>query len=169
MDLGDRMPSGWVVERMSAVDLDGVMEIEEASFTNPWTRAMFERELQNEGVARGYVLRTADWAVAAFCTAWIVADELHINNVAVRPECRGVGAGLALLRAVFRDAVPAGARRATLEVRRSNRAALKLYDRLGFSVAAVRKDYYEHPVEDALILWRDALDVPGTSGGAGAA
>jgi ribosomal-protein-alanine N-acetyltransferase len=88
---------------------------------------------------------------------WVVADELHINNLAVRPECRGAGVGRALLESVFRHAVALGARRATLEVRRSNAAAVKLYERLGFSVAAIRRDYYDHPVEDALVLWKDEL------------
>lgn len=148
---------GWSVEPMTAADLDDVLEIEEASFTNPWTRPMFERELLNPGVSHLYVLRTGDWRVAAFCMDWIVADELHINNLAVRPECRGAGAGRALLTSIFGHAAALGARRATLEVRRSNAAALKLYEGLGFSVAGIRRGYYDNPVEDALILWRDEL------------
>ena len=148
---------GWRVEPMTAADLDEVLGIEEASFTNPWTRPMFEQELLNEGLSHLYVLRTEDGRIAAFCMDWVVADELHINNLAVRPECRGQGVGRALLESVFVRAAALGARRATLEVRRSNGAALKLYERLGFSVAAIRKDYYDHPVEDALILWRDEL------------
>lgn len=148
---------GWRVEPMTAADLDEVLGIEEASFTNPWTRPMFEQELRNEGLSHLYVLRTEDGRIAAFCMDWVVADELHINNLAVRPECRGQGVGRALLESVFVRAAALGARRATLEVRRSNGAALKLYERLGFSVAAIRKDYYDHPVEDALILWRDEL------------
>jgi ribosomal-protein-alanine N-acetyltransferase len=159
---------GWRVEAMTAADLDDVLAIEEASFTNPWTRPMFERELLNPGVSHLYVLRTGDWRVAAFCMDWIVADELHINNLAVRPECRGAGVGRALLEAVFGYATALGARRATLEVRRSNAAARKLYERLGFSVAAIREDYYNHPVEDALILWRDELAPPERADGEGA-
>jgi ribosomal-protein-alanine N-acetyltransferase len=165
MELGGALPSGWWVEPMTGLDLDEVLEIEEASFTNPWTRPMFEQELLNPGVSHLYVLRTGDWHVAAFCMGWIVADELHINNLAVRPECRGMGVGRLLLESVFGLAAALGARRATLEVRRSNAAALKLYERLGFSVAAIRKDYYDHPVEDALILWRDELVPPNGAGG----
>jgi [ribosomal protein S18]-alanine N-acetyltransferase len=156
---------GWTVEPMTAADLDDVLAIEAASFTNPWTRSMFERELLNPGVSHLYVLRTGDWRVAAFCMDWVVADELHINNLAVRPQCRGAGVGRALLESVFGHAASLGARRATLEVRRSNAAALKLYERLGFSVAGVRKDYYDRPVEDALILWRDDLVPPEGAGG----
>jgi len=162
------LPAGWTIEPMTAADLDDVLEIEAVSFAKPWTRPMFERELTGQGVSHLYVLRTADWRVAAFCMDWVVADELHINNLAVRPECRGAGVGRTLLESVLRHAVALGARVATLEVRRSNAAALKLYERLGFSVAAIRRDYYDHPVEDALILWKDEL-VPPEAASAGRA
>ena len=130
---------------------------------------MFLWELQNVGVSYGYVLRTPDWRVAAFCTVWVVLDEIHINNLAVRPECRGGGVGRALLEFVLRLGAGLGARRATLEVRRSNHAALKLYESLGFHEAGVRKNYYAGPVEDALILWRESTDGAGSGTGRGAA
>jgi ribosomal-protein-alanine N-acetyltransferase len=84
-----------------------------------------------------------------------VFDEIHINNVALRPHYRGRGIGTALLRHVLAEGRQLGARRATLEVRASNEAACRLYQRLGFYVAATRRNYYTNPVEDALILWRD--------------
>jgi len=151
------LPAGWTVETLGEDDLDEVLAIEAASFSNPWSRQMFLWELQNVGVSYAYVLRTPEWRVAAFCTVWVVLDEIHINNVAVRPECRGQGVGQALLRFVLRLGGTLGARRATLEVRRSNVAALKLYERLGFQVAGTRRNYYSNPVEDALILWREHL------------
>jgi ribosomal-protein-alanine N-acetyltransferase len=161
----DALPPGWTVDTLAEPDLDDVLAIEQASFTNPWTRQMFLWEFQNAGVSYGYVLRTPEWRVAAFCTVWIVLDEVHINNIAVRPECRGGGVGRALLEFVLRMGAGLGARRATLEVRRSNATAIKLYERLGFSVAGVRRNYYANPVEDALILWRDSqLEAPGSSG-----
>ena len=165
----DALPPGWSVETLEEEDLEAVVAIEEASFSNPWTRQMFLWELQNVGVSYAYVLRTPEWPVAAFCTIWVVLDEIHINNVAVRPECRGQGAGLALLRFILRLGGSLGARRATLEVRRSNAAALKLYDRLGFRVAGARRNYYSNPVEDALILWCEDLRRSGEPAGSGAA
>ncbi len=72
------------------------------------------------------------------------------------PELRRGGVASALLERVLADGAAKGARRATLEVRRSNEAALKLYEKFGFTVAAVRRSYYTHPDEDALVLWRDA-------------
>jgi len=81
--------------------------------------------------------------------------------VAVRPECRGRGLAARLLEHVMTDAVGRGAQRVTLEVRRSNLAALNLYEKLGFRVAGVRRNYYSEPVEDALVLWRRMAERPG--------
>jgi ribosomal-protein-alanine N-acetyltransferase len=136
-------------------DLDGVLRVEAESFTNPWTREMYTWELQNRSVCHIYVVRTAGAPVVAFCAFWLVFDEIHINNVAVLPQFRAHGIGTALLQYVLIEARRLGATRATLEVRASNTAALRLYERLGFYVAATRKHYYSNPVEDALILWRD--------------
>jgi ribosomal-protein-alanine N-acetyltransferase len=136
-------------------DLDGVLHVEAESFTNPWTRDMYAWELQNRSVCHIYVVRTTDCPVAAFCAFWLVFDEVHINNVAVLPQFRGHGIGTTLMQHVLTEARRLGAKRATLEVRASNHSALRLYERLGFYVAATRKHYYSNPVEDALILWRD--------------
>jgi ribosomal-protein-alanine N-acetyltransferase len=147
-----------IVERFDLErDLDAVMAIEEDSFTNPWTRQMFEWDVRNSEVTRVYVARTPQAAVAAFCSCWLVFDELHIHSLAVRRDHRRQGLASALLRDVLADAVQQGAKRATLEVRRSNEPALKLYEKLGFSVSGTRPNYYSHPEEDALILWLERL------------
>ena len=143
-------------------DLDHVCALEAESFTNPWTREMLERELQHSDVARVYALRLAEGTIAAFCTCWVVFDELHVNTIAVSPSRRRQGLGMRLMRYVLAAAAREGATRATLEVRRSNAAALGLYERLGFRVTAVRPHYYTKPEEDALILWRDGLDESGS-------
>lgn len=153
------MQPDWIVEPLqSENDLDEIVAIEEVSFTNPWTKPMLRWEWQNSEVSRLYVLRTPERPVAAYCSCWLVLDELHINNIAVWPACRGQGLGRALLVEVFRLTARSGARRATLEVRQSNEAARRLYDGLGFQIAAVRRNYYTNPVEDALILWRAGLE-----------
>lgn len=152
-------------------DLDTVCAIEAQSFTNPWTRDMLERELRHSDVARIYVLRLQDGTIAAFCTCWIIVDELHVNTIAVAPSHRRKGLGIRLMRQVLASAAAAGARRATLEVRRSNEAALRLYEQLDFHVTAVRSRYYTRPQEDALILWRDdltAVEPPPRPPGSGA-
>jgi len=139
-----------VIER----DLDAIAEIARISFANPWTRAMFAQELSTQPLSRSYVVRTDDEVVAAFCTSWLVLDELHINTMAVRPEFRGQGIGRRLLAYVLDDARARGASRATLEVRASNLAAIALYSAFGFTTQAVRKGYYPSPPEDALVLAR---------------
>ena len=147
-----------IVERLSSPgDLDGVLAIEAASFNNPTTREWYEGELKRPEVCFIYVLRTADQPVAGFCAFWRVAEQIHINNLAVRPELRGQGLGSRLLQGVIAEAAELGASHLTLEVRRSNVAALRLYERAGFSQAGVRPNYYTQPIEDALVLVRDGV------------
>ena len=156
----------WIIERtLTEKDLDEIVAIEVASFSNPWTRQMYLRELQNPDVSFLYVLRMPGEAgdgsarrIGGFCAFWLVLDEVHINNLAVRAEYQGRGLGTALLEHVLQAGARRGAERATLEVRRSNAPALRLYERLGFTVAATRPNYYVSPPEDALILWKGALN-----------
>lgn len=146
----------------TAAQIDDVLRIEEAAFTSPWTRAMYLAELENHGVSFCFLAKTDDDRAVGFCSIWRVADELHINNLAVLPEFRRAGIGSALLQHVMRHGADSGARRATLEVRQSNDAARLLYERFGFTVAGVRRAYYSKPVEDALVLWRENLGNSGT-------
>ena len=141
------------IERVTTPEgLDGVLEIEQASFNNPTTREWYERELARPEVCFLYVLRTPEVPVAAFCAFWRVADQAHINNFAVRPDLRGRGLGLQLLEGVIVEARRLGAASLALEVRRSNVAAQHLYLRAGFHEEGIRKSYYTQPVEDALVL-----------------
>ncbi len=81
-----------VIERISdPADLDAVAALEAATFTNPWTREMLERELRQSDVARVYVVRLPGHRVAAFCACWLVYDELHINTIAVDAASAGRG------------------------------------------------------------------------------
>lgn len=145
-----------LVERVTdAGDLDGVIEVERASFHNPTTREWYESELERPDVCYVYVARTEEARVAGFCAFWRVADQIHINNLAVRPELRGRGVGRVLLRRALEEAERMGAVHATLEVRRSNEPARRLYEGAGFKLVGVRASYYTHPIEDALILARE--------------
>ena len=144
-----------VVERLSSQeDLDGVLALEEVSFNNPTTREWYEGELKRPDVCFIYVLRTAEYPVAAFCAFWLIVEQAHINNLAVLPGLRGRGLGTQLLEAILREATFLGASEVTLEVRASNAAAIRLYAKSGFAQAGVRKNYYTNPIEDALILSR---------------
>lgn len=152
-------PSEAIVERMEdEADLDAVVELEARCFTNPWTRENLVRELAQSDVAYVFILRLPAERVAAFCSCWIVAGELHVNTMAVDPRYRRLGLATHLMRQVMKEAIARGAMRATLEVRESNEPARRLYESLGFEVTAVRSRYYTQPEEDALILWRERLN-----------
>ena len=150
-----------LVERLQTpADLDAVLAIEDASFNNPTTRAWYESELQRPDVCFMYVIRVDGGDVAGFCAFWKVVDQIHINNLAIHPRFRGRGLGRVLLCEVLREAARMDAPQATLEVRRSNEAARRLYERAGFTLAGVRTSYYTNPIEDALILSRTGGRVP---------
>jgi [ribosomal protein S18]-alanine N-acetyltransferase len=156
---------GWRVARLTDIsELDAVVALESASFNRAPAREPLERDLRRADVARIYVLRTADGRIAAFCACWLIADELHINTIAVEPRSRAQGMATHLMRHVLEDATAAGAGRATLEVRASNTAARRLYEKLGFEIAGVRKAYYSGPEDDGLILWRGVGSGPAAAG-----
>jgi ribosomal-protein-alanine N-acetyltransferase len=138
-------------------DLDAVLSIEAEAFSSPWTRDMYLAELENVGVSFCYLARDEEGRAIGFCSFWRIIDELHINNLAILPAYRRRGFATRLLVFVLNEGVRLGANRATLEVRRSNDEARRLYERLGFAAAGVRRAYYTNPVEDALVMWRSDL------------
>lgn len=150
---GERTPASVSIERLlppvAASDRDAVMRLEAACFSASWAPAALD-EIFDSPVGRIDVARLPTAGIVAFCASWAIEDELHINWLAVHPAYRRRGIALALLHETVRQT---GARRATLEVRRSNEAAVALYAKLGFQVTAVRLRYYKNPEEDALILW----------------
>ena len=81
----------WTIEPLTAAAVDDVLALEEAAFTNPWTRAMYVTELENPGVSYCFLARDAARLAVGFCSFWRVLDELHINNLAVLPEYRRQG------------------------------------------------------------------------------
>ena len=133
--------------------LADVLALQTSSFSNPWTADALKWEINHSPVSRLYVLKDPEGHALAFCACWQLVDELHINSVAVAPGRRRQGLGSELMRGILAIAREEGAGKATLEVRRSNDAARALYERLGFTVEAIRPDYYTNPREDALSLW----------------
>ncbi len=147
------------IQPMTTADLDEVMPIEEVSYTLPWKRPMFESELQGNPFARFFVARDFETSASGgtllgYVCFWMVFDELHLMNLSVHPEWRRMGIGEELARWALTWAKDNGARLATLEVRASNEAAKRLYEKLGYKVVAVRQGYYREPREDALIMNR---------------
>ena len=144
----------------ATADIDAIAALDAESFTNPWPREQLVWELSNSDVTRIFVMRGDGGAIAAFCLCWVIFDELHINTLAVAPGFRRQGLATLLMQHVLAETTKEGARKATLEVRASNQAALALYERLGFRVTATRPGYYTNPDEDALILWLEGGRFP---------
>jgi len=153
----DRATPGIFIGRAGPDDLRAVEALQRRTFSNPWGMDAIRWELEHTDVARLYVMRLSSGTLVAYCACWLVFDELHINSLAVEEAWRRRGLAVRLLKAVIAEAIAAGARSATLEVRRSNAAARGLYEGLGFRVEAVRRDYYQQPREDALLLWHRHL------------
>ena len=139
---------------MNADHLDEVAELERICFPAPWSRNMLAEELDNALSALLVALDDAG-RVAGYAGIQVILDEGYITNVAVRPECRRNGIARKLLQ-VFLDFAQAH-RLAflTLEVRASNYEAIALYGGLGFRGMGRRKNYYEHPREDAIIMTKE--------------
>jgi len=135
-------------------DLDQVLAIEQISFTMPWSRNLFLAEFRNAPVSLMLVARSSPQprAIIGYIVCWIVADELHILNLATEPARRRKGTARHLVLAALKYGCARNVRRAFLEVRASNEAALNLYEGLGFVRSIVRKGYYDLPVEDAVVM-----------------
>lgn len=154
----------FVIQPMTITDLDQVLEVEQRSFSTPWSRFAFQTELNQNQYALYLVGKWRD-TVIAYAGTWIVLDEAHITNVAVHPDWRGRGLSHRLLLALLAAAKARGAVRATLEVRAGNRVAQSLYVQHGFVFNGCRKGYYTDTGEDALIMWKNDLsDVPSLTG-----
>ncbi len=135
---------------MNTSDLTNVLEIERASFTYPWSNNFFLQELQ---VSYAHsLLATIGEKSVGYVIYWLLPREIDIHNLAVHPAYRRQGIGGALLETVVEEARRQGVSRVTLEVRKSNDAAQKLYHALGFSAKGVRKGYYSDDGEDAVIM-----------------
>lgn len=133
-------------------DLDEVCAIESASFSMPWTKEAFQGLIDDP--LSEYLVVIQDGKVVG-CAGY--SDQVgvgYINNVVIAKECRNQGLGRKLTETVIEHGEEKGLKEFTLEVRVSNEYAVRLYESLGFESAGVRKRFYEHPIEDAYVMWR---------------
>ncbi|HXG53003.1 MAG TPA: ribosomal protein S18-alanine N-acetyltransferase [candidate division Zixibacteria bacterium] len=135
---------------MSLADLDEVMKIERTSFASPWSERFFIEEIQAP-CARA-LLAVAGERIVGYVIFWLLPDEVDVHNLAVHTAYRRRGIGRRLLQQVIGQARGRGSSRVTLEVRRSNTAAQRLYESLGFRITGVRRAYYADNGEDALTM-----------------
>jgi len=140
-----------VIRFMRLRDVDAVAELEQAVFARPWSRESFRQELTRNAVAR-YLVAEENGEILGYAGAWIIMDESHITNIAVREDARGRGIGRKLTAELLQILSNLGACYATLEVRVSNERAQNLYKSLGFISVGKRKRYYEDNNEDAYLM-----------------
>lgn len=152
-----KVPMQVIIDRMQKADLPQILAIEQESFPSPWTLGLFKKELESaharclcarmeikeKNISIGYII------------FWLVAGETHLHNLAVDKEYRGRGIGFQLMEAMRKIAGQHEIVTQTLEVRESNKEAIKLYQKCGFVVKGVRRHYYTDTKEDALIMWAD--------------
>ena len=153
----DATVAGPAFRPMRREDLERVVEIERAAFSHPWSRDLIAREMSHDWstILLAVEPTPAGEVVLGLVVFWLVHDEVHVLNVAVAPEARRRGTARALMREAERRGLGSGARLATLEVRRSNRAAIELYRSLGYREVGVRPLYYAEEGEDAIVMERD--------------
>ncbi len=147
------------LRRLLLDDLGEIEEIERRSYPTPWSRSMFAGELAKpSSICLGaFAADEEDGALAGYLIVSRYVDAWHVMNVAVDPDQRGRGIATMLLERLF-DLTAEDARRGyTLEVRVSNRKAIDLYERLGFTARGMRRGYYTDNREDALIMWKDPV------------
>jgi ribosomal-protein-alanine N-acetyltransferase len=151
----NKLPQPYVIAPLKLADLDSVMEIERLSFKSPWSRQVFAEELSRTWAHVDVVRDGAIGNIVAFCNYWLVADEVHLLNLATHPQERRGGHASRLLAHVVEYARRAACRLVTLEVRRSNEVAQRLYRRFAFKAVGIRPNYYVDDHEDAVIMSLD--------------
>lgn len=138
---------------MNENDLPFVMEIENMSYPNPWQLSSFKGEIENRPISNPYVIiyRPLE-KIIGYIIYWHIRNEVQISNIAISPEYRQMGVGEGVLRKMLAEMRHKDAEFVFLEVRPSNLAARRLYEKIGFTILGLRKGYYRNPSEDAIVM-----------------
>ena len=142
-----------IIREMLEKDIDDIVEIEKEAFTTPWSKEAFTTEINENNLAY-YVVAEVDGKAVAYGGIWLIINEGHITNIAVKEEYKGNGLGNKIVEGLIYHCVKLGIDNMTLEVRRSNEVAISLYEKYGFVDCGIRPNYYTDDGEDAIIMWR---------------
>ena len=142
-----------ILREMRLEDLDDVLQIEEKTFSDPWSRKSFEMEITENLLSTNIVAQYQE-KIIGYAGMWTIIDEGHITNIAVDEEYKGKSVGNYLLMGLIKQCKNNEIYKITLEVRKSNMVAINLYKKHGFVEAGIRKDYYINEKEDAIIMWK---------------
>ena len=140
-----------IIRKMQESDLDEVCKIEQESFSIPWTREAMADSLKSENNV--YLVAEYAGKIVGYCGRWGIVGEGQINNVAVDASYQGRGIASKMMKALIEEGSRKKLTEFTLEVRESNIAAIRLYEKTGFQKEGIRKNFYDAPKEDAVIMW----------------
>ena len=140
-----------IIRKMQPEDLAEVCKIEKDNFSLPWSEKSFLESMEREDTV--FLVALEDEEVAGYIVCYCIAGAGEITNVAVKDSHRRKGIGRKLLQKLYEEGVALDTREYFLEVRESNEAAIGLYLRQGFVKEGIRKNFYEKPVENAVIMW----------------
>lgn len=144
------------IRRMTEEDVAPAALIDRLSFSLPWSEYSFKHEVTGNPNSRAWVAEKQSAPdrkeLVGVLVVWLVLDEAHVGTIAVHPDHRREGLGRALMLTALAEAAKEGAVLVYLEVRRSNQAAIRLYQELGFQIVGERKRYYQDNGEDALLM-----------------
>lgn len=144
-----------VIREMTLDDLEMVMEIEEENFSVPWSETGFFTFLIRDDTI--FLVAQEEDQIVGYCGVVMVQDEGDITNVAVAKKSQNKGIGKRLVSEMLNKTKEAGVRTLFLEVRLSNDAAIHVYEQAGFERCGMRKNYYEEPLEDALVMKHEEI------------
>lgn len=144
------------IRPMTLDDVAQAAQIDRMSFSLPWSEYSFKHEVAENENTRAYVaeLKQSDGksSIAGLVIIWLVLDEVHVGTIAVHPENRRMGIGRLLMVKALQESAEQGSKLVYLEVRRSNLAAIRMYQEFGFQIVGERKKYYQDNGEDALLM-----------------
>ncbi|TCK87939.1 [SSU ribosomal protein S18P]-alanine acetyltransferase [Natranaerovirga hydrolytica] len=141
------------IRKMSYEDIDQMVIIEQKNFSNPWSKNSFVQELNNNLAT--YFVACDKERVIGYGGIWYIIDEGHITNIVVDEKYQRQGIGQQIVENILKVSKEKNIKRCTLEVRVSNKAAIALYNKLGFVQLGIRKNYYTNPTEHAIIMWKE--------------
>ena len=141
-----------LIGEMKLEDVNQAAQLEAMNFTMPFKEKDFEEVVNNEN--KRYIVIKIDEEIIAQAGMTIILGEAEINNVSVKDSYKNKGYGRLIMEELFKIGNEINVEAYTLEVRKSNEVAINLYKSLGFLVEGERKNFYEKPVENALIMWK---------------
>lgn len=144
------------LEMLSKKHLNSIIRIENENFAMPWGRASLEKEIKNKMSI--YVVALEDKNVVGYGGMWHVVNEGHITNIVVDKDYRNKGIATMIINRLMEIGRQKEMIGLTLEVRMSNVPAKSLYNKLGFKIEGIRKEYYDDNKEDAIIMWKYFID-----------